>query len=368
MASEGGGGGGGDERSTDDLSDEPSSYRLQELRSQGKVFQSRELTGFIVLIATFVTIFAVIQTVGGQYIDFLKEVLSFDGVTKETLMGNTLLTKKMVTAGKVFIIIGFPVVLAGFVFSILGSIIQTGWVFSWDPVQMDWSKIDPIQGFQKLFSMRQFYEGIRVVFKIFTLLAIAFVMIKPEILTASKHMLIDVTGIAPAYTSGAKTIFYSLSLALLVFAGFDYWLQRTEYMKNVRLTKQEAKQEQKEHDGDPLVKARIRTIQRDMARKRMMQAVKKADVIITNPTHIAIAIVYERDKMLAPKVVAKGADFLAQRIKKLAADSGVPMVENVPLARALFKSVKIGQYVPKNLYQAVAEVLAYVYKLKNRRF
>ncbi|MCM0605716.1 MAG: flagellar biosynthesis protein FlhB [Xanthomonadaceae bacterium] len=366
MASEGNGG--GNERDTEDLSDEASTHRLQELRSQGKVFQSRELTGFIVLLATFVALFAVINSVGGQYVEFLKEILRFDGVSKESLTGNTLLTTKILAAGKLFMVIGFPVVLTGFVFSILGSVLQTGWVFSWDPVQFDWSKIDPIQGFQKLFSMRQFFEGIRVVFKIFTLLAIGYAVIKPEVFSASKHMLIDVTGIAPAYISGAKSVFYSLTLALLVFAGFDYWLQRNEYMKGVRLTKQEAKQEQKEHEGDPLVKARVRTIQKDMARKRMMQAVKKANVIITNPTHIAIAIIYERDKMLAPKVIAKGADFLAQRIKKVAADAGIPMVENVPLARTLFKSVKIGQYVPKNLYQAVAEVLAYVYKLKNHKF
>jgi flagellar biosynthetic protein FlhB len=155
---------------------------------------------------------------------------------------------------------------------------------------------------------------------------------------------------------------------LAVFAGIDFVLQKREYAKQVRVTKQEAKQESKEQEGDPLIKARIRSVQRDMARKRMMQAVKKADVIITNPTHIAIALQYDKDKMVAPKVVAKGADFMAERIKKIAAESGIVMVENVPLARAMFKSVKVGQVIPKSLFQAVAEVLAYVYKLKNRKF
>jgi flagellar biosynthetic protein FlhB len=141
-----------------------------------------------------------------------------------------------------------------------------------------------------------------------------------------------------------------------------------EYSKNLRMTKQEAKQEHKEREGDPHIKARIRGIQRDMARKRMMQAVKKADVIVTNPTHIAIAIVYDKSDMAAPKVVAKGADFLAQKIKQIASEAGVPLVENVPLARTLYKSVKVGQYIPRALYQAVAEVLAYVYRLKRRDF
>ena len=151
-----------------------------------------------------------------------------------------------------------------------------------------------------------------------------------------------------------------------MFAAFDFILQRSEYNKKLRLTKQEAKQEHKEREGDPQIKARIRSVQREIARRRMMQAVKKADVIVTNPTHIAVALVYEKASMAAPKVVAKGADFLAQRIKKVAADAGVPLVENVPLARTLYKTVKMGQYVPRNLYQAVAEVLAYVYRLKKK--
>jgi flagellar biosynthetic protein FlhB len=134
------------------------------------------------------------------------------------------------------------------------------------------------------------------------------------------------------------------------------------------VTRPEAKKEAKEQEGDPLLKARIRSIQRDRARKRMMSAVKKADVIITNPTHIAIALQYDRDKMVAPRLIAKGADLVAEKIKKIAAEAGIPMVENVPLARAMFKSVKIGQMIPRNLFQAVAEVLAYVYKLKNKRF
>lgn len=357
----------GNDRSTEDLSDEPSAYKLQELRGQGKVFQSREVTGVLVLLATFVALMAIIQTVGDQYIDYLRDVLSLNGVNAATLSNGSLISNKIIAGGKLFLLLGFPVVLAGFIFSVIGSVMQSGWVFSWDPIQPDWSKIDPIQGFQKLFSMRQVFEGFRMLSKMVIICFVAFALIKPQVLSSSRHLLMEVGGLGQVFTHGGKPLFYILLLILMIFAGIDYWLQRREYMKQVRLTKQEAKQEQKEQDGDPMVKSRIRTIQRDMARKRMMQAVKKADVIITNPTHIAIAIVYEKDKMLAPKVVAKGADFLAQRIKKVAADAGIPLVENVPLARSLFKSVKIGQYVPRNLYQAVAEILAYVYRLKNRR-
>jgi flagellar biosynthetic protein FlhB len=161
-------------------------------------------------------------------------------------------------------------------------------------------------------------------------------------------------------------MFLTLFSILALFAVADFVMQRYEHNKSLRLTKQEAKQEHKEREGDPQIKARIRAIQRDISRKRMMAAVKKADVIITNPTHIAIAIVYDRENMAAPKVVAKGADFIAQRIKKIAADAGIPTVENIPLARTLYKTTKVNQYVPRALYQAVAEVLAYVYRLRGR--
>jgi flagellar biosynthetic protein FlhB len=144
-------------------------------------------------------------------------------------------------------------------------------------------------------------------------------------------------------------------------------MQKWDYNKQLRMTKQEAKEEYKEKEGDPQIKARVRAVQREMARKRMMEAVKKADAIVTNPTHIAVAIVYEKNSMAAPKVIAKGADFLAERIKKVAVEAGVPLVENVALARTLFKTVKVGQYVPRALYQAVADVLAYVYRLKGKR-
>jgi flagellar biosynthetic protein FlhB len=161
-------------------------------------------------------------------------------------------------------------------------------------------------------------------------------------------------------------MFVYLIGVLGVFALVDFGFQKWEYRKGLRMTKQEAKQEFKEREGDPQLKARVRAVQRDMARKRMMEAVRKADAIITNPTHIAVAIVYDKDSMAAPKVVAKGADFLAERIKKTAIEAGIPLVENVALARTLFKTVKVGKYIPRALYQAVADILSYVYRLKGR--
>jgi flagellar biosynthetic protein FlhB len=149
-------------------------------------------------------------------------------------------------------------------------------------------------------------------------------------------------------------------------AAFDFGYQKFRFEQKIRMTKQEVKEERKQSEGNPQIKARIRAIQRQRATSKMLDAVKKADVVVTNPTHIAVALQYDRDNMMAPKVVAKGADYMAEKIKKIARENGIPCVENVPLARAMFKAFKIGQFISRDLYNAVAEVLAYVYRLKGR--
>jgi flagellar biosynthetic protein FlhB len=239
-------------------------------------------------------------------------------------------------------------------------------LFTLDPLTPDLDKINPLNGLKRLFSVRNLIESARVVVKGVILCFAAYAILKSAILSSPALLFTHPSQVFSVLGDSGKNLFFSLCGILAVFAGIDFVLQKREYAKQVRVTKQEAKQEAKEQEGDPLIKARVRSIQRDMARKRMMQAVKKADVVITNPTHIAVALQYDKDKMVAPKVVAKGADFMAERIKKIAAENGVVTVENVPLARSLFKSVKVGQVIPKTLFQAVAEVLAYVYKLRNR--
>jgi flagellar biosynthetic protein FlhB len=156
-----------------------------------------------------------------------------------------------------------------------------------------------------------------------------------------------------------------VGIAYLVVAALDVAYQRFEYERDLRMTKQEVKEEHKQQEGDPLIKSRIRTVQRQIAYKRMMQEVPKADVVVTNPTHIAVALKYDVAKMSAPKVVAKGAELIAQRIKDLAREHGVPIVEDKLLARLLYKSVEIGEEIPEKLFQAVAQVLAYIYRLRN---
>ncbi|MEN9723524.1 MAG: flagellar biosynthesis protein FlhB [Pseudomonadota bacterium] len=300
--------------------------------------------------------------------EFMREVFRTDLTSRVDLTKTHVLSTTLMKALQVLSVVGLPVALTGFVVSVITSFSQIGPIFTFEPLSPDASKINPLQGFQRIFSGKQAIEAARVSAKVAILGWIAYALVKGQVLEASGHLFVEPQAELRFYGAIAWKIILALTSVLLLFAGLDFFMQKREFNKGLRLTKQEAKQEAKERDGDPMIKARIRSIQRDMARKRMMQAVKTADVIVTNPTHFAVALVYDKQKMSAPRVVAKGADFLAQRIKKMAAEAGVPMVENVPLARALYKSVKVGQAVPRSLYQAVAEVLAYVYRLKNRRF
>ena len=355
-----------EDRDTEDLSEEASPYRLEEYRKKGQVSQSKELVALFVAVASGLTLFAMAPGFADEIIKFMKETF-IQGIAikpaddMQKIAGNRLMEMLVVIAK-----VGLPISLVGLVLGIVTHLAQIGFLFSTDTITPDFSKINPLSGLKRMFSMRNLTETARVLVKGIILCYVSYMMIKSDILESPTLIFKHPSAIFDVLGTAGKSLFLALSGVLAVFAGVDFVLQRREFGKQVRVTKQEAKQEMKEQEGDPLVKSRIRSIQREQARKRMMKAVKTADVIITNPTHIAIALQYDKDKMIAPRVVAKGADFLAENIKKIAREAGVPLVENVPLARAMFKSVKVGHVIPKALFQAVAEVLAYVYKLKNK--
>jgi flagellar biosynthetic protein FlhB len=354
------------DRSAEDLTEEASSHRIEEYRQQGKVAQSREVTGLLALLAAATTTYVLSPKMGSELAEFMREVFRTD-LSARVDLGSIETSHALFTKAIYLIaLVSLPICIAGFISGVIGSFIQIGSIFSWDPLSPSFDKIDPLAGLKRMFSMRQGMDGLRIVGKLIVLTAVAYGLVKSEMLQAPVFMGVEAPGMLSEYGRVGRVVFFSLFGVLSVFAAGDFWLQRSEYDKQLRMTKQEAKQEHREREGDPQIKARIRTVQREMARKRMMEAVKKADVIITNPTHFAVAIQYDRISMGAPKVVAKGADFLAQRIKKIAAEAGIPMVENVPLARTLYKKVKVNQAIPRALYQAVAEVLAYVYRLKGK--
>ena len=356
----------GQDRDTEDLSEEISQQRLEDFRRKGQVSQSKELAALAAMAAASAVAYGMSPQFGGHMAEFMREIFHADIIAKTDLNQSGVLGNYMMKALKLASFIVLPIAAAGFVCGALGSFVQIGSIFSWDPLQPDVNKINPMSGVQRLFSMRHLQETGVILVKATAILAIVYFAIKKEILGSPDSMVSEPITQFTVFGRIAKGIVTPVALVLLGFGIIDFMLNRRDYNKQLRLTKQEAKQEHKEREGDPAIKARVRAMQREISRRRMMKAVKTADVIITNPTHIAIAIVYDKEKMAAPKVVAKGADFMAQKIKKIASDAGIPLVENVPLARTLFKTVKINQGIPRVLFQAVAEVLAHVYRLKNR--
>jgi len=253
------------------------------------------------------------------------------------------------------------------VFGLCGNLLQTGFLFSTYPITPDLSRINPVSGFKRLFSMSAFVELIKSFFKLVLIGYITYKIIKaelPHIATLSVTNCHEVL----VYTAKiALKLCLDAGLIMCILAIIDYWYQKYEYEENLKMTRQEVKEEYKEREGDPKIKARLRAMQRQLARRRMLQAVSSADVVITNPTLLAVALKYEYGEMPAPQVIAKGAGFLAEKIKQIAIAHNIVIVENKWLAQILYKMVNVGDFIPPLLYQAVAEVLAYVYQIKGRR-
>jgi flagellar biosynthesis protein FlhB len=349
--------------SDEDKTEEPSAQRLEDFREEGQVAQSKELASLIVLLATMAVMWGMGPSLASDFLDFMRKILIESASTELT-------TEKahqlMVLCLKQSAHIVLPIAAAGFVAGILGSIVQFGFLFTWTPLEPQPDRINPISGFQRIFSVASLMEGLKSILKLTAVIGVTYLLLESEIISSPAMMDMDSSQFVSYMGSSAFRLIGGVCIGLFVVAAMDFSYQKFRFWKSMMMSKEEVKQEQKQKEGDPLLKARIRSMQREAARKRMMQDVPKADVIVTNPTHIAVALKYDGEKMAAPRVVAKGADLVAQRIKEVARKNGIPLVENVPLARALHKSVKVGGSVPRSLYQAVAEVLAYVYRLKGK--
>jgi flagellar biosynthetic protein FlhB len=239
-------------------------------------------------------------------------------------------------------------------------------MFTLEPLMPDFNKVNPLNGIRKvLISRRSLVELLKNVLKVTIVGYIAWDALRGILAETITLMDGDAAGVLSFMARGAMALAFKTGLAFLVLAALDYAYQRFEFGKEMRMTKQEVKEEGKAQEGDPQVKARVRSIQRRIAYRRMMQDVPTADVVVTNPTHIAVAIKYDTEEMSAPKVVAKGAELIARRIREIALEHGVPIIEDRPLARTLYGTVEVGEEIPEKLFQAVAQLLAYIYRLKS---
>lgn len=341
--------------------EEATSRRRDDAREKGQVARSTEIVSVGILVACLIYFYFG----AAGLIKNIMELMTFGFRTA----GEVNITPESIRPlfidyiFKSFIIL-FPILLTVLVAAILGNVLQIGVMFSSESVTPKLSKIDPVKGFQRLFSIRSVVELIKSIFKICVISLVAYLVVKGELANMIPLMDQSVWELMTYLGRVCFKIILTTTIVLVVLAILDYIYQRWEHEKSLRMTKQEIKDEYKNTEGDPLIKSRIRRLQREAAQKRMMAAVPKADVIITNPTHLAVAIQYDHENMMAPKVVAKGANLIAEKIREIARENDIPIVEDKPLARVLYKMVEVDQFIPEDLYRAVAEVLAFVYEQK----
>jgi flagellar biosynthesis protein FlhB len=341
----------------------PTERRLQEARRKGDVAKSQEVPSVAVLLAGLMALYFGSTFMLERFTLLLKHYLAnlhaFEIVPANisTLAGDSLMNSLTILAP----IMG-AVVLAG----LAANYAQVGVLFAPAKLMPNFTKINPVKGLGNLFSKQMMANVVKSVAKLLIIGYVAYAEIKIAMPVLPSLMAREPSEIMVFTASTAFWLFLKAALIIAVLAAMDYAFQRWQFMEKMKMTKQEIKEEAKITEGDPLVKGRIRSIQMEMARKRMMADVPSADVVITNPTRLAIALRYDALTMAAPTVVAKGSGLIAQRIREMAAKNGVPLVENKPLAQALYELVNLDKAIPGHLFQAVAEVLAYVYSLKNK--
>ena len=342
--------------------EQPTPKKRKELRDKGEVAKSRELPSVAVLLSAMIALCLFGSYTYSHIQGIMRESFSLPTMNDLSIPEFLIFAQNVITD---FILALCPLLAAIFITAILSNIMQVGFVLSGESIMPKLSKIDPIKGFGRLFSKQGFMELFKSLIKLVIVSGIAYLTVKDEMKTVATLGEMELRSIFAYIFIIFFKIFIRCGMAMIFLALMDYAFQKWEFEKRNKMTKQEVKDEFKRTEGDPLIKSRIKSIQMEMARKRMMQAVPEADVVITNPTHLAAALRYDSSSMNAPKLVAKGAGKIAKKIKDLAEEHDIPIVENRELARNLNSHVEIGQEIPPILFQAVAEVLAYVYKIKS---
>ncbi len=350
------------EDSGQERTEDATSKRRQDFREKGQVAQSKEVaTAALLTMSMLLWVFYAQQFWGrleDLYIALLRMMAEFD--TTPLSLSNLAWEMGLVMAKLLW-----PVFLVTLVVGFLSSFLQVGPLFSTKVFQPDLNKFNPIKGMAKFVSKRSAVELLKSLAKIILIAFVAYKTVANEFETALTLSLLDLNQTLIFLGQVAFLVLGKTCGIIILLAVIDFSFSRYEMEQKMKMTKQEVKEEFKETEGDPQLKARIRSVQQEMARKRMMAEVPKADVIVTNPTHLSVAISYQREEMDAPRIVAKGGDHLAFRIREIAKEHKVPIIENKPVARALYKQ-EVGDEIPEEMFTAVAELLAYVYGLKNR--
>ncbi len=344
--------------------EQPTSKRRSDERKEGNVLQSKEITTVVSLAVVFFSFDILYSISESSVIKYIEDIM--DLIKNMTDIDISETGKLFTNGALVFAVSALPILFIAGIAAIIPVIVQTRALVSFKPLKPKFSSMNPINGIKKMFSLKGIIELLKSIIKIVILIYVAYSVIKDEIPSIYKMIDMSVEEIC-GYTGGLiMEILKTLIIAFAFVAGFDFMYQRWEFEKNLKMTKQEVKEEYKNTEGDPKIKGQIKQRQRESAQRRMMQAVPEANVVIRNPTHYAVALKYEHGVTSAPIVVAKGKDRIALKIIEIAQQHDIVIVENRPLARALYAEVELDMEIPSNHYQAVAEVIAYVYKVKKK--
>ncbi|MDK2896279.1 MAG: flagellar biosynthesis protein FlhB [Candidatus Atribacteria bacterium] len=345
-----------------DKTETPTPRRREELRRKGQVPKSTDFTSGFSFLASFTIITFLVPFIFSQVSEFSQKIWVGE------IPVDPHQTEWVWHLGKIgssyFVKIVAPVALSALGVGLFLGFIQTGFVASLEPLRPKFDPVNPIKGITRLFSLRTFMEALKVSLKVFLGLVLAYVLIKGELPVLANLMGMDLWATAQNAFNLARNLGFSLGGLFLAIGFMDFFYQRYEHERSIKMTKEEVKEEYKKTEGDPLLRSRIRARQREMARQRMMQEIPKAQVVVTNPTHVACALHYQRSQMRAPILVAKGQRLVAEKIKEIARAHSVPIVENKTVAWDLYRHCKVGQEIPSFLYRAVAEILAFVYRLR----
>ncbi len=342
----------------EEKTEEATSKKIEDARKDGNVPKSQEVGSFVTLVIALAVLFFSAGFINSKIMELYRFYHDFIGVELTT---NTIIT---ITIKSIFyvLLMVMPIAVSVAIGGVLAAVMQFGFIFSTKAITPDLKKLDPIKGLKNMLSLKKLIESIKTILKVAAVFGVAFYFLL-DFTKESPHTVFLSIFNQIEWLKEKMIILIAVMLALfLVLSIIDLVFVRYNYFKDLRMSKQEIKDEYKQMEGDPQVKGRIRRMQMEMSQKRMMQEIPDADVVITNPTHYAVALRYDKTKEKAPVVLAKGTNLLALKIREIALNNGIQVVQNPPLARELYKSCDLNQMIPENLYKAVAEVLAFVYQ------
>lgn len=353
-----------------DKTEEPTEHKLQEARKKGQVLKSQDVVMLLGMIATFAVLFAYSKVMALRIVEFTKEIYMGEFFRNAVYADNIIafLASAFIKSLIVFSLVILPIIAIALIAGVVGNLAQIGFLFTFEPLSPKFSKINPVEGFKKIFSKKSIIELLKNALKIGIIAYLVYLIIKGNIkLFVDFSRTWDFIPFLNEFKKIIEKMVWQVIGVFIFLAAFDYFIQKKFFMKDMKMSFKELKDEYKELEGDPHIKSKRRQMAQQLAMGGGIGQVKEATAVVTNPVHYAVALKYEDGKMHAPQVVAKGERYFASLIKQVAEQYEIPIVENVELAQMLYSKCKVGDYIPPELYQATAEVLAFVYKMRRKK-